>query len=89
MDPIELWMYRTLIIAIIGFAIWVGQKLINKVDKLSDTIASLTIALSMNDKDMENLQTNCGKREAEVNRRFGEQAETIEDHEKRIRHLEQ
>ena len=89
MEPIELWIYRALIVAIIGFAIWVGQKLINKVEKLTENIGSLTTILTVQDKDLKNFRSNCNKREAEVNRRFGEHEVKIEDHEERIRTLEQ
>ncbi|HNX65628.1 MAG TPA: hypothetical protein PKH02_02025 [Bacteroidales bacterium] len=88
MEPVELWLYRAIIIAILGFVIWVGQSLITKVDKLTETINNLNNTLTRHDTDMTNIKAGCAKREIEVNRRFAENEFKIEDHEERIRELE-
>ena len=61
--------------------LWAIRKGADKVEKLIDAINKLESQFSLQNKDMNYFHVNCNKREKEVNK-------ILEDHEKRIRSVE-
>ena len=82
MESIEIWLYRALLIAGISLLIWLAQQVKKKVEKLTFELEKLNLTFSLQDKDMKYFHSNCIKREREVNK-------ILDDHEKRIRKVEE
>ena len=86
---LEIWLYRTLIVAVIGFAIWAAKQLATKVDTLNTNVSKLNGILLSQATNQKNIRDNCQKREKQVDAHFDKIDFKVENHERRIQDLEQ
>ncbi len=85
---VEIWLYRALIIAVIGLAIWAAKKLAEKVDTLNTNVSKLNGILISQATNQKNIKDNCLRREKEVDKHFDKLDLKVEDHESRLQKLE-